>query len=66
MTADKFVNYPPAGALYIDRTALVNFDATSTRTNTGARAVFDSSRQTRTANETRPRNIAFNYIVRAA
>lgn len=26
---------------------------------------FDSSRQTRTADETRPKNIAFNYIVRA-
>nr|WP_239002323.1 phage tail protein [Photorhabdus khanii] len=27
---------------------------------------FDASRVARTANETRPRNIAFNYIVRAA
>ncbi|WP_440867847.1 phage tail protein [Symbiopectobacterium purcellii] len=65
-TADPGVNYPPTGALYIDSSAPVNYDATSSRTNTGARAVFDSSRQTRTATETRPRNIAFNYIVRAA
>ncbi|SCZ69241.1 hypothetical protein SAMN02982990_03209, partial [Photorhabdus luminescens] len=27
---------------------------------------FDASRVARTANETRPRNVAFNYIVRAA
>ncbi|KAA9878586.1 phage tail protein, partial [Escherichia coli] len=27
---------------------------------------FDASRSVRTASETRPRNIAFNYIVRAA
>ncbi|HFQ9310376.1 TPA: DNA-packaging protein, partial [Escherichia coli] len=27
---------------------------------------MDASRQVRTATETRPRNIAFNYIVRAA
>ncbi|RAW99016.1 MULTISPECIES: phage tail protein [unclassified Photorhabdus] len=34
---------------------------------TGADNVtFDASRVVRTANETRPRNIAFNYIVRAA
>ncbi|MBC8953463.1 phage tail protein [Xenorhabdus sp. PB62.4] len=37
--------------------------------NTGYGAVnwtFDASRAVRTATETRPRNIAFNYIVRAA
>ncbi|MGL9722082.1 phage tail protein, partial [Symbiopectobacterium sp.] len=60
------IDYPPSGALYIDSTATVNYDAVSTRYRGGARGVFDSSRQTRTANETRPRNIAFNYIVRAA
>ncbi len=27
---------------------------------------FDASRSVRTASETRPRNVAFNYIVRAA
>ncbi|MXP48980.1 hypothetical protein FD733_04780 [Pantoea sp. Eser] len=60
------IDYPPSGALYIDSTATVNYDAASTRHRGGTRGVFDSSRQTRTANETRPRNIAFNYIVRAA
>lgn len=60
------INYPPSGAVYIDKTASVNYDAQSSHANGGARAVFDSSLQTRTANETRPRNIAFNYIVRAA
>ncbi|WP_434064607.1 phage tail protein [Symbiopectobacterium purcellii] len=66
MAADGAIDYPPSGALYIDSTATVNFDAVSTRARSGARGVFDSSLQTRTANETRPRNIAFNYIVRAA
>nr|WP_291969934.1 phage tail protein [Candidatus Symbiopectobacterium sp.] len=60
------IDYPPSGALYIDSTATVNYDAVSSRDSGGARGVFDSPRQTRTANETRPRNIAFNYIVRAA
>lgn len=42
---------------------------TETATGTGNgvfRVEFDASRQIRTAAETRPRNIAFNYIVRAA
>nr|WP_261866642.1 tail fiber protein [Pectobacterium carotovorum] len=63
-TADS--NFPPAGALYIDTSGYVNYDATSNRADGGRRAKFDSSRVTRTASETRPRNIAFNYIVRAA
>ncbi|WP_240477138.1 tail fiber protein [Pectobacterium carotovorum] len=63
-TADS--NFPPAGALYIDTSGYVNYDATSNRADGGRRAKFDSSRVTRTASENRPRNIAFNYIVRAA
>ncbi|UYA61176.1 Phage tail fiber protein [Pectobacterium sp. F1-1] len=63
-TADS--NFPPAGALYTDTSGYVNYDATSNRADGGRRAKFDSSRVTRTASETRPRNIAFNYIVRAA
>ncbi|WP_252120485.1 phage tail protein [Symbiopectobacterium purcellii] len=66
MAAGGDINYPPSGALYIDSSERVNYDAVSTRARSGARGVFDSSLQTRTANETRPRNIAFNYIVRAA
>ncbi|MFE8103564.1 tail fiber protein [Brenneria goodwinii] len=58
--------YPPSGALYFDGMGTVNYDAVSDRSGRGAKAHFDSSRVTRTASETRPRNIAFNYIVRAA
>ncbi|MCV9878859.1 phage tail protein [Brenneria izbisi] len=58
--------YPPSGALYSDGIGTVNYDAGSDRSSNGAKAHFDSSRVTRTASETRPRNIAFNYIVRAA
>ncbi|RLM25322.1 hypothetical protein BIY29_07360 [Brenneria alni] len=58
--------YPPSGALYFNGMGTVNYDAGSDRTSRGAKAHFDSSRVTRTASETRPRNIAFNYIVRAA
>ncbi|NDK93231.1 DNA-packaging protein [Photorhabdus laumondii subsp. laumondii] len=37
-----------------------------TQNGTSYAVSFDSSRVARTANETRPRNIAFNYVVRAA
>ncbi|MEC5342148.1 phage tail protein [Brenneria populi] len=59
-------NYPPSGALYFDGLGTVNYDSVSDRSGKGAKAHFDSSRVTRTASETRPRNMAFNYIVRAA
>lgn len=51
-TAGSAVNAVPAN----------NSDPGTTRTQIN----MDASRQVRTATETRPRNIAFNYIVRAA
>ncbi|MGX8943287.1 hypothetical protein ACWWJF_28010 [Symbiopectobacterium sp. Eva_TO] len=60
-------NFPPKGALYCDGGGSVNYDATSRNDRwTASKRHFDSSRVTRTAEETRPRNVAFNYIVRAA
>ncbi|EIG5545170.1 tail fiber protein [Escherichia coli] len=41
-------------------------DGSSTGVGFASRVNFDASRVTNTATETRPRNIAFNYIVRAA
>ncbi|OZI13961.1 phage tail protein [Sodalis-like symbiont of Philaenus spumarius] len=59
-------NFPPKGAFYCDGRASVNYDAHSEPDWRGCKGHFDSSRVTRTAEETRPRNVAFNYIVRAA
>ncbi|HBM8632885.1 TPA: tail fiber protein [Escherichia coli] len=61
---------------YIDDRGLGAFDTTQTGAQVSLSPVsignaisnhtFDSSRVARSASETRPRNIAFNYIVRAA
>ncbi|HFI5763526.1 TPA: phage tail protein [Escherichia coli] len=61
---------------YIDDSGLGAFDTTQTGAQVSLSPVsignaisnhtFDSSRVARSASETRPRNIAFNYIVRAA
>ncbi|BBI91837.1 phage tail protein [Serratia symbiotica] len=60
-------NFPPKGTFYCDNKDSVSYDATSRNDFwRGYQGHFDSSRITRTAEETRPRNIAFNYIVRAA
>jgi len=60
-------NFPPKGAFYCDNKDSVNYDAGSRNDWwRGYQGHFDSSRVTRTAEETRPRNVAFNYIVRAA
>ncbi|KER01705.1 tail fiber protein [Photorhabdus temperata subsp. temperata] len=54
----------PAGAF---TTVADTLSGNTTAGNDPGKVVnFDASRVTRTANETRPRNIAFNYIVRAA
>ncbi|KAA1194868.1 phage tail protein [Photorhabdus heterorhabditis] len=58
-------------ALVVNPTGAFSTGADSLKGNTkagddhGKVVNFDSSRVVRTANETRPRNIAFNYIVRA-
>ncbi|HFG0889722.1 TPA: phage tail protein [Salmonella enterica] len=41
-------------------------DGSSTGTGFASRIDFDSSKVVNTASETRPRNVSFNYIVRAA
>lgn len=43
-----------------------NSGAYTTQNNPATGVNFDASRQVPTASENRPRNIAFNYIVRAA
>ncbi|WP_290605602.1 colicin E3-like toxin immunity protein [Arsenophonus sp. ENCA] len=60
-------NFPPNGAFYCDKKNSVGYDATSRNDEwRGYQGHLDSSRVTRTAEETRPRNISFNYIVKAA
>ncbi|MGM3172030.1 phage tail-collar fiber domain-containing protein [Dickeya chrysanthemi] len=55
----------PTGAMF--PSSQIAYDANSTTGGTkGFNVVFDASRVVPTANENRPRNIAFNYIVRAA
>ncbi|QDX28528.1 phage tail-collar fiber domain-containing protein [Dickeya poaceiphila] len=55
----------PTGAMF--PSSQIAYDATSNTTGSvGFNVVFDASRVVPTANENRPRNIAFNYIVRAA
>ncbi|WP_081642339.1 tail fiber protein, partial [Dickeya chrysanthemi] len=55
----------PTGAMF--PSSQIAYDANSNVGGTmGFNVVFDASRVVPTANENRPRNIAFNYIVRAA
>uniref|UniRef100_UPI0036DBD019 tail fiber protein n=1 Tax=Photorhabdus sp. RM322S TaxID=3342825 RepID=UPI0036DBD019 len=66
MFTEMIRGVPSAGVFYVEsnppawRTFHVSGDGYSPT------VTFDASRVARTANETRPRNIAFNYIVRAA
>ncbi len=61
----QFENFD--GALNATRNSSSGLYACYPSNKQGADIVtFDASRVARTANETRPRNIAFNYIVRAA
>ncbi|EKS5472339.1 tail fiber protein [Escherichia coli] len=61
----RFNNYPSDSGVF---TTSVIGDASSDSIKGGyaKRVTFDASRVVPTANENRPRNIAFNYIVRAA
>ncbi|EOU3533762.1 phage tail protein [Escherichia coli] len=61
----RFNTYPSDSGAF---TTSVIGDASSDSTKGGyaKRVTFDASRVVPTANENRPRNIAFNYIVRAA
>nr|WP_252401202.1 hypothetical protein [Escherichia coli] len=61
----RFNTYPSDSGVF---TTSVIGDASSDSIKGGyaKRVTFDASRVVPTANENRPRNIAFNYIVRAA
>ncbi|MFH0418571.1 phage tail protein [Escherichia coli] len=61
----RFNNYPSDSGVF---TTSVIGDASSDSIKGGyaKRVTFDASRVVPTANENRPRNISFNYIVRAA
>lgn len=59
-------NYPPFGAFKVI-SGTTNYDASSDQSNKGRKLEFKASHSgVPTANENRPRNIAFLYIVRAA
>lgn len=56
-------DFPPQGACYADGPA--SYDTNSRNGRIGAVKVrFDSARVTRTANETRMKNVAINYVIR--
>ncbi|EFN7638990.1 tail fiber protein [Escherichia coli] len=56
---------PESGALSVSNTGALSSGVVGTNSDTFSIS-FDNSRVARTAAENRPRNIAFNYIVRAA
>lgn len=56
---------PESGALSVSNTGALSSGVVGTSSDTFSIS-FDNSRVARTAAENRPRNIAFNYIVRAA
>lgn len=61
-----FVSNRGNGAFnYEDTTALTNIASATSNGNSVTNHTFDASRVARTGTETRPRNVAFNYLVRA-
>ncbi|MDE1476639.1 phage tail protein [Xenorhabdus bovienii] len=63
----KGVEAPRASGVFQAKFNMIDWAGhTSTSFSTNGDWSFDASRVARTASETRPRNIAFNYIVRAA
>lgn len=56
----------PSGVFSVESMSFDQTLSTIAGTNNALSNVFDASRVVPTANENRPRNVAFNYIVRAA
>ncbi|QLR23041.1 phage tail protein [Citrobacter sp. RHBSTW-01013] len=56
----------PSGVFAVESASFEQSITTAAGTNNALSSVFDASRVVPTANENRPRNIVFNYIVRAA
>lgn len=60
-------NYPPVGAVWADNAGSINYDASSDNRRWRALQMhFDSARQTRTSDETRPKNMAIHFIIRVS